>query len=384
LEPRWQPTAFVFNTGIPDGRVATISEPPNAHNSQVEFESADDFVLPTHTVITHAAFTGLLTGGATLKDVSNVFITIYRVFPNDSDLTRIPNVPTRVNSPADNEIENRDSAAGELNFHAHVLSTSFTASDSVSSADKISVNSKGNGPATGEEVEFDVTFRNHPLDLPADDYFFVPKVGLSDQAPAAANFLWLSAPKPIVPPGTPFTPDRQSWMRDDPGLAPDWLRIGTDIIKEGAPPLFTPLNASFELSGHTAKSAAAHFAPDSAGNGSPDLTPPVASGTFTNQAALFNALLAAPAFGSARTLQATAPPAILPDGASASITIAGVQPLSRTGNVPVLSATPTQSDKLQIVTLPPKSEQSHGQGIVETALINEGIASAPWVFSTIF
>src|SRR5690242_5089684 len=79
------PTAFVFSTGTPDARVATISEPPNAHNSQVEFESGDDFALTAETVITHASFTGLLTGGATLKDVSNVFITVYRVFPNDSD-----------------------------------------------------------------------------------------------------------------------------------------------------------------------------------------------------------------------------------------------------------------------------------------------------------
>jgi hypothetical protein len=94
-------------------------------------------------------------------------------------------------------------------------------------------------------VKFDVTFRNHPLDLTAGDYFFVPKVGLTDGAPPGADFLWLSAPKPIVPPGTPFTPDRQSWMRDDPGLAPDWLRIGTDII-DG-----TTFNASFELSGQT-------------------------------------------------------------------------------------------------------------------------------------
>src|SRR5262249_6089941 len=109
LERRLVPTAFVFSTGTPDGNGATISEPPNAHNSQVEFESADDFAITTETVITHASFTGLLTGGATLKDVSNVFITIYRVFPNDSDVGRTsgpptfstPNVPTRVNSPGD-------------------------------------------------------------------------------------------------------------------------------------------------------------------------------------------------------------------------------------------------------------------------------------------
>src|SRR5262249_43185978 len=90
LEPRLQPTAFAFSTGIPDGKVATISEPANAHNSQVEYESADDFVLGTETVIRHASFTGLLTGGATPRDVSNVVVEIYRVFPEDSDTTRIP------------------------------------------------------------------------------------------------------------------------------------------------------------------------------------------------------------------------------------------------------------------------------------------------------
>lgn len=59
-------------------------------------------------------------------------------------------------------------------------------------------------------------------------------------------------PKPIVPPGTPFpagSTDLQSWMRDDPPLAPDWLRIGTDILKQGTAPTFTTFNASFKLKG---------------------------------------------------------------------------------------------------------------------------------------
>ena len=242
LEPRWQPSQLRIDTGLPDGRIGTISEPPNAHNSQVEFETADDFTLPTAMQVRNATFTGLLTGGATLNDVSNVFVTIYRVFPNDSDLTRTPNVPTRNNSPADNEIENRDSAANELAFQALVVNDNFTAEHSVSSADKIAVGSGGNGAVSGEEVTFTLKFQT-PLDLAAGHYFFVPKVGLSDQAPAGSDFLWLSAPRVVAPPSpnkvTP--PDLQTWMRNDPGLAPDWLRVGADIIGG------TTFNGSFSL-----------------------------------------------------------------------------------------------------------------------------------------
>jgi hypothetical protein len=76
----------------------------------------------------------------------------------------------------------------------------------------------------------------------------VPQVEVSD---ADGNFFWLSAPKPIVSPGTPFPPgstDLQSWTRDDispNNLAPDWLRVGTDITGQG------PFNAAFSLSGST-------------------------------------------------------------------------------------------------------------------------------------
>jgi hypothetical protein len=253
LEGRLQPAAFFFSTGgVPDGRVATICEPPDAHNNNVEFESADDFVLNTETVINRASFIGLLTGGATTADVNNVFLTIYRVFPNDSDVGRTsgpptfstPQVPTRVNSPADNEILNFDSAIGDVKFSAHLLNPSFTAQHSVSSMDKISVHSGGNGPVTGEEVQFDVAFHTQ-LDLPAGHFFFVPKVGLKDNAPAGSDFLYLSAPRPIAAPGTPFSPDLQSWMRSSPGLDPDWLRIGTDIIGG------TTFNGTFSLSGQT-------------------------------------------------------------------------------------------------------------------------------------
>lgn len=51
----------------------------------------------------------------------------------------------------------------------------------------------------------------------------------------------------LFAPGTPFTPDLQSWIRDDgPGaLAPDWERIGTDVTHQG------PFNATFSLTGQT-------------------------------------------------------------------------------------------------------------------------------------
>jgi hypothetical protein len=93
---------------------------------------------------------------------------------------------------------------------------------------------------SGEEVQFSVNFTT-PFSLAADHYFFVPQVQL-----AGGDFYWLSAPKPIVAPGTPITPDLQSWIRNAE-LAPDWLRVGTDIIGNGA-----TYNAAFSLTGDCA------------------------------------------------------------------------------------------------------------------------------------
>ena len=93
------------------------------------------------------------------------------------------------------------------------------------------------GSVTGTEVVFTANFTT-PFNLAPGHYFFVPQVEvLGDE-----EFLWLSAPKPIVAPGTPFLPDLQSWTRDQ-FLDPDWLRIGTDIVGAGA------FNATFTLVG---------------------------------------------------------------------------------------------------------------------------------------
>jgi hypothetical protein len=201
-------------------------------------------------VINQATFTGLLPLGAPLTNINNVEVEIYHVFPNDSDVSRTSgpplfstvNVPTRVNSPADNEIDSatRDSSDGSLNSTATLLNPMFSVLNSVVNGINPSPNqfTGGEGSVTGEEVLITVTF-DPPIALPADHYFFRPEVGL-----ISGNFLWLSTPKPIVAPGTPFVPDLQSWIRND-NLAPDWLRIGTDITLQG------PFNASFSLSGET-------------------------------------------------------------------------------------------------------------------------------------
>ena len=231
---------FFFSTGSPDGKIGTLSRP--ASTGKLETETADDFVLAVNTQIDHATLTGLLPAGLPVSDITQVEIELYHVFPKDSANPPSGNVPTRVNSPADVEIASatRNSLAGSLSFTASLLSPSFSVLNTVVNG----INKKpnqftgGEGPATGEEVLIDVTFTT-PLLLPADHYFFRPEVQLTN-----GNFLWLSAPKPIVPPGTPFSPDLQSWIRNS-DLAPDWLRIGTDITHQG------PFNATFSLAGQT-------------------------------------------------------------------------------------------------------------------------------------
>jgi hypothetical protein len=100
----------------------------------------------------------------------------------------------------------------------------------------ISVNAQGEGAVTGEEVLFTVNF-NPGIFLAPDHYFFRPEVLLP-----TGNFLWLSAARPILAPGTPFTGDLQTWIRND-NLAPDWLRVGGDVVGG------TTFNAAFSLSG---------------------------------------------------------------------------------------------------------------------------------------
>ncbi len=240
---------FFFSTGNPDGLLGTLSRP--AGPGLLETETADDFFLTQTTTITQATITGLLPSGSDpTKTISNVEVEVYHVFPIDSNVARTSGpptfsttqVPTRVNSPADVEIASatREVSAGNLPFPAAIQKPSFTVNNTVVNGIHPSPNqfTTGEGPKTGEEVFIIINFTT-PIVLPAGHYFFRPEVELTN-----GDFLWLSAPKPIVS-GTPFPPgfaDLQSWIRNT-DLKPDWLRIGTDITHQG------PFNAAFSLTG---------------------------------------------------------------------------------------------------------------------------------------
>jgi hypothetical protein len=206
----------------------------------IETEAADDFILNTGAMITRASFVGLLPSGAPLSTITSVDVEIYRVFPKDSTNPPSGDVPTRMNSPSDVVFEERSG----LTFTASILASSFAAANSVDNGIFKSPNQTtgGEGAVSGEEVSLEVNF-SPPFNLGADHYFFVPQVGLS-----SGHFLWLSAPRPIVAPGTPFSGDLQAWIRNA-NLSPDWLRVGTDIIGGATPPTF---NGTFSLSGSLA------------------------------------------------------------------------------------------------------------------------------------
>ena len=227
--------AVIYNNLTPNNLMAMATRPDTA---PTEIETADDFVTTDPVLIQSASFDGLLvpgTGGT--PAISQVVMEIYRVFPLDSNTVRPQNVPTRNNSPSDIAFNSRDSAAAGLTFTSSVISTTFSALNSVQPGGihpSPLQTTNGNGPITGTEAQINVTLTN-PINLPAGHYFFVPQVLLTN----GGQFYWLSASRPV------FTGDLQAWTRDT-GLDPDWLRVGTDIVGGATPPTF---NAAFSLDG---------------------------------------------------------------------------------------------------------------------------------------
>jgi len=153
-------------------------------------------------------------------------------------------VPARANSPSDVEIDTATRAgnSGTLTFSTNVLNSNFSVGNTV--VNNLTVATAppgGEGSTAGEEVEITITFTS-PIILPAGHYFFRPEVLLT-----SGDFLYLSAPKVI-----PAPKDLQAWIRNS-NLAPDWLRIGTDIVGGGAAaPTF---NMTFSLTGETVPGA---------------------------------------------------------------------------------------------------------------------------------
>ena len=92
-------TITLFSTDPPDGKIATLSRP--ASTGKLETETADDFVLGEDAMVTNATFTGLITEGATIADITDVEIELYHVFPVDSTNPPDGRVVTRTNSPSD-------------------------------------------------------------------------------------------------------------------------------------------------------------------------------------------------------------------------------------------------------------------------------------------
>jgi hypothetical protein len=226
---------FSFNTGLVTNSMAAASRPDSP--GRPEIETADDFVTTgTQTLLTGGTFTGLLTGGAP----TDVTVEIYRVFPLDSTVPPSGNVVTRVNSPSDFALDSRNAAAGSLNFTTATLAVTFTALNSVLNGihPQPGQFTGGDGQITGQEVQFNVTF-NTPFNLAAGHYFFVPQVSVSN-----GEFFWLSGTRPNSAFPAGFT-DLQSWTRNE-ALAPDWSRIGTDIVGGATPPTF---NGAFSLDG---------------------------------------------------------------------------------------------------------------------------------------
>ena len=241
-----QDNKLIVNTGNPDGQLGALSRRPSP--GKLETETADDFFLTETTVISSATIVGLIPLEAPLADITDVEVEIYHVFPTDSVNPPSGNVPSRMNSPADVEIDKatRDGGPGTLRFATTLLNANFLVLNTVVNG----INKKpenvthGEEQRSGEEVEIAITFTT-PIVLPAGHYFFRPEVRVT-----GGDFLYLSAPRPIVSPGTPFTGDLQAWIRNS-NLSPDWLRIGTDIIA-GNPPTF---NMTFSLTGDTVPGA---------------------------------------------------------------------------------------------------------------------------------
>src|SRR5262245_34142481 len=143
-------------------------------------------------------------------------------------------------------------------------------------------------------------------------------------------------------------------MRDDPPLAPDWLRIGTDIIGGAA------FNASFSVAGRTAPPKITSLSQNKAPEGSPDLTLTGSGSNFTSRSTVLLTALQPllTTFVNAGQLQALIPAASLADEGHIKLSVLDTgNGLSNTKNFtitdshPVLTASVSQGQTFTDITL---------------------------------
>lgn len=227
-------SSFTFSTGDPDGRLASASVQSNPFTGEIEKETADDFLLTSPTEINSMSFTGLMPSYLPGINISAIGVKIYRTFPLDSTSPPSGSVPTRTDTPSDLVFDTMPLGTWTLT----ILNDNFAVGNTVINGVHGGPNSMtgGEGAATGIEMRFDFVF-DTPMLLPAGHYFFVPQEQLT-----LRDFLWLSTPAPSS------ADDFEACTRNA-NLAPDWLRVGTDII--GGEPAQT-YNMAFSLSGNTA------------------------------------------------------------------------------------------------------------------------------------
>jgi hypothetical protein len=236
LIPTTRADPILFSTGLPNTLIGMASRPPSPW--ALEIEAADDFVLNTPSTITGGSFWGVVTIPGASAATTEVVVSFYNIFPVDSTNPPDGLVPTRTNSPADDEFASRDSAAATLTFSLGAVSAGLASNSVLNGINPIpNQTTGGDGPIAGAAILVNFTLVT-PVSLPAGHYFFVPQVEESN----GAQFYWLSAPKPIVGGTGPFAGDLQTWMRDA-DLDPNWLRVGTDIVGEGT------FNGAFSLTG---------------------------------------------------------------------------------------------------------------------------------------
>src|SRR5438876_8809707 len=122
---------FSFTTGNPDGLMGAASR--RASPGKLETETADDFTLDQTTVISRAVIVGLEPSGTQPRDIKEVEVEVYHVFPLDSAMPPSGKVPSRANSPSDVEIgaATRAGNSGTLTFSTNALNSNFSVANTV-------------------------------------------------------------------------------------------------------------------------------------------------------------------------------------------------------------------------------------------------------------